>query len=370
MSDQVQAEQNIPNDRQKLMNGASSGGAKGKSRRLLTARERDARYDKYLADRNGSSRLDPCEPSLAGLTCGAIDTAVRLMKRSWRGGQRPSLKRVVAKVSKFCNLTPAQEEVLRKWLSWLIDRGWVLHERGRSPVVEWVQSKPPISDVWTSELAGSWRSEIDSKVRAAQNGQGASQPVSSSSGQPGVRAVKAESLPRPAEPQTPSTAASSAFPPAHPRPIADQQARSGSSVQIGGSPTLPAVPVRDGQSLRSVKPEPDAVPDAPSQSSSVHLAASPAMASGSLPSGARREMFEGKAIFIPEFPIFFFKKGADKTNALLNAIKPNCFKEQAFRSAINVLIDDKKELNEFCERGPQQRKFIERLFTQIGVKLP
>jgi hypothetical protein len=369
MSDQVQAEQNIPNDRQKLMNGTSSGGAKGKSRRLLTARERDARYDKYLADRNGSSRLDPCEPSLAGLTCGAIDTAVRLMKRSWRGGQRPSLKRVVAKVSKFCNLTPAQEEVLRKWLSWLIDRGWVLHERGRSPVVEWVQSKPPISDVWTSELAASWRSKIDGKVKADQNGQKASEPLPSASAQQDAGVAKVESQPRPVEAGAPSPAGF-AIPPAHPRPIGDQSARSGPSAQGSGSPTLPAAPVPGGEPVRSVKPEQAAVPTAPNHPSSLHPAASSAMAVASSPSGARREMFEGKMIFIPDFPTFFFKTGAHKTNALLNAIKPNSFNEQAFRSAINALLHDQVELNEFCERGSQQRRFIKDLFTQIGVKAP
>lgn len=367
MYDDVNATNKSLNDRDSAVAASTGGDKNGRSRRQPTARELEARYDKHLSDRNGNSRIDPCEPSLVGLTCGAIDTAVRLMKRSWRGGQRPSLKRVVAKVSKFCNLTPAQEELLHKWLSWLIDRRWVLHERGRSPVVEWVQSKPPISDVWTSELAASWRSEIDGKVMAAQNGQKASEPLPSASAQQDAGFAKAENQPRPAEAGAPSPAGS-AIPPAHLRPIGDQSARSGPSAQGSGSPTLPAAPVPGGEPVRSVKPEQAAVPTAPNHPSAVHPVAAPATAVASSPSGARREMFEGKTIFIPEFPTFFFKTGAQKTNALLNAIKPNSFNEHAFRSAINALLHDQVELNEFCERGSQQRRFIEDLFTQLGVK--
>lgn len=369
MSDNVKPLSNSLNDHDPAENENTGDEKNRKSRRPRTAREREARYDRHLADRNGTSRLDPCEPSLVGLTCGAIDTAVRLMKRSRRSGQRPSLKRVVDKVSKICNLTSTQEELLRKWLSWLIDRSWVLHERGRSPVVEWLQSKPEVSEVWTSELAASWCSEIDDKVRAGQHGQKASEPLPSASAQEDARVAKAESQPRPAGAGKPSTAAGSALPPAHPRPIGDQPARSGPSAQGGGSPTVRAAPDRGGESARSVKPDPAAVPTAPNHPSSVHPAASPAMPVASSPLGARREVFEGKAIFIPEFPGYFFKSGAHKTNALLNAIKPNSFSEQAFRSAINALIYQKDELNEFCERGPQQRSFIEYLFTQIGVKL-
>lgn len=346
---------------------ARDGGVKRKRRRQLTKREREVRYDKYLADKNGNSRLDPLEPSLGSLTCGAIDAAVRLMKRSWRSGQRPSLKRVVGRVSKSCNLTSAQEELLRKWLSWLIDRRWVLHEPGCSPVVEWVQSNPSVSEVWTGELAALWRSKIDGKVMAARNGQKASQQLPSASAQEDARVAKAESQPRPAEAVAPSPSGSAILP-AHPRPIGDQSARSGPSAQGSGSPTLPAAPVPDGEPVRSVIPEQAAVPTAPNHPSAVHPAAVPATAVASSPSGARREMFEGKTIFIPEFPTFFFKTGAQKTNALLNAIKPNSFNEHAFRSAIKALLHDQVELNEFCERGSQQRRFIEDLFTQIGVK--
>jgi hypothetical protein len=102
----------------------------------------------------------------------------------------------------------------------------------------------------------------------------------------------------------------------------------------------------------------------------VRPAASPPTTVGSSPSDGRREVYEGNTLFIPEFPGYFFKSGAQKVNALLNAIKPNSFNEQAFRAAIEGLINDKTELNEFRERGPQQRKFIEDLFTQIGVKIP
>ena len=81
-------------------------------------------------------------------------------------------------------------------------------------------------------------------------------------------------------------------------------------------------------------------------------------------------MFEGKTIIIPEFEDFFFKKGAYKANALLNALKPNGFSEQDLCAAVRGIIHDKEELNEFRGRGAKEREFIDYMFTQIGVKLP
>ena len=349
---------------------STKDGSKRNTRRKHTRRALDARYDKHLADRNSCSRLDPSEPSLVGLPANAIDSAAKIVKRSRRKGQTPKAKVIARRVAAISNLAPAQEKALCTWLSWMIDRPWILLDPDRSTAIEWVKSEPPYDEIWTEELAASWRSKIDSKFIAVQNGQAASQPRSSPSDQSDVRAVKAENLPRPSEQRAPSTATNSALPLSHPLPIGDQPAHSGSSVQTGGSPTLPAAPAQGGEPVRSVKPDPAKIPAAPSQSPSALPPASPAMADGSSPSGSRRETFEGKTIVIPEFPTFFFKAGAHKTNALLNAMKPNSFNEQAFRAAINVLLHHKAELNEFCERGSQQRNFIKDLFTQIGMKLP
>ncbi|KPF63253.1 hypothetical protein IP79_10160 [Porphyrobacter sp. AAP60] len=94
------------------------------------------------------------------------------------------------------------------------------------------------------------------------------------------------------------------------------------------------------------------------------------MADGSLPSGARREIFEGKTIIIPELDNFFFKSGAHKANSFLNALKPNGFNEQTLSAAIKALLQNKEELNEFRGRGAKQREFIDYIFTQVGVKIP
>jgi hypothetical protein len=370
MNDKVNFKSEFKSDCGMPENTGEVDAKKVRRRRKQTLGERDARFLKSLSDKNGSSRLDPFEPNLVGLHFGAVDTAISSMRWIWRNQRRPSPERVMSQVSAICSLTQAQEEMLREWLSWFNDRRWVLTEHGRSPVVEWAQSKPPKDDVWTEELAAIWRSKIDRKANAAQQGPKANEPYPSASARPDVRAAKAESLSRPAEPGMPSTATDSALTPDHPRQIGDRPGHSDSSVQISGSPTLSAASALGGEYVRSAKPEPAIVPAAASHPSSVHPPASPAMAVASSPSGVRRETFEGKAIIIPEFPTFFFKAGAHKANALLNAIKPNSFNEQNFRAAIDALLYHKTELNEFCERGPQQKKFMEGLFTEIGVKLP
>jgi hypothetical protein len=134
---------------------------------------------------------------------------------------------------------------------------------------------------------------------------------------------------------------------------------------------LPAAPAQGGgEPVQSVKPDPAAVSAAPGHPPSVRPPASPTIAHGSLRSGGRREMFEGKTIIIPELDAFLFKSGAYKANAFLNALKPNGFNEQTLSAAIKALLHNKEELNEFRGRGAKQREFIDYIFTQIGVKIP
>jgi hypothetical protein len=150
--------------------------------------------------------------------------------------------------------------------------------------------------------------------------------------------------------------------------MSDGRGRLGASIQISGSPTLPETLTQSSGSVQSAKSESTKVPVAASQSSSAHPP--PAMAAAPSTTGARRETFDGGTIIIPELSGFFFKKGADKTNALLNTIKPGCFNEGAFRAAINELLDNQEELNSFRRRGPKEKTFIDFLLTQAGVKIP
>lgn len=339
-------------------------------RRKITIKERDARDDRNLRDRYGNSRFDPSEPGLVGLHCGVIEAAIKLATKVWRAGETPSPKRVAGKVSEICGLSPAQEKLLRNWLLWLADRKWVLTEGDRSPVAEWVRSGPPVTDIWTEELAAIWRSKIDRKPIAVQQDHRASQPPPSASVQADARAAKAESTPRLAEPGTPPAAPIPAMAPGHSSPIGNPVSRSGPLGQTSGSPTFTAAPAQSRDAVRSVIPEPTRIQASQGQSPSVRPPASATAAVGSQALGSRREMFEGKTLMIPEVSIYFFKKGAQKSNALLNALKSDSFNENNVRTAVHELLQNKEELNEFCRRGPKERDFIDNIFTQIGVKIP
>lgn len=330
-------------------------------RRPLTSAEKAARQEKRLRDQYGNSLLDPDEPSLHGLNAAAILCALTLLRQAYRKGSGGKPKSIADKVARICTLSADHRGLLLKWLTWAKPRRWVLQEERRSAVVAWSSSRPDNAVVWTAALDGQWRAQIQ--------GVAASQEAEAAPRKPSFTSSHSRETHHPSAPHLPQAGVD--LPRSEPIPATRLAEAAGPSLEKNDSAHLSGLSAPSGgESVRTVTSEPPKVPAAPSQSPRVHSLASPAMASDSLPSNARREIFEGKAIIIPEFPTFFFKSGAQKANALLNAIKPGSFNEQAFGSAIEAFVHHKEEIDEFCNRGPQQRKLIEGIFTQIGVKLP
>jgi len=304
-----------------------------KSRRIPTPREREARYDKHLADRNGISRIDPCEPSLVGLPCGAIDSATRLLKRSWRARQMPSAKRIARKVANISGLTPTQAEVLRKWLSWIIDRRWILLEPDRSTAVEWVKSEPLTTDIWTKELDAAWHSKIDTKARAGQKDHKSDQALSRALAQSTIPPVKTD--------------------------ISLAKAESPSRTS---APVAPPLVAPKPQAVR--RPDPELFSSSPVQQPAPALTFKPkALGTGDANTGVQESVFK-----FPRVPSPWFKEGNYTANAFFKAVENQSVGEA--RAAAEKLSKSPAFVREIFGRSKELGECLELVFRQLGISVP
>lgn len=311
-------------------------------RRPQTSAEKAARQEKRLRDQYGNSLLDPDEPSLHGLNAAAILCALTVLRQAYRKGSGGKPKSIADKVARICTLSADHRALLLTWLTWAKPRRWVLLEERRSAVVAWSSSRPDNTVAWTAALDGQWRAQIEGAA-ASQGAEAAPKVSSLLSSQP-------RETHHPNAPRLPQSGVD--LPRSEPMPAAEL-----ANPAPGGSPE------KNGVAYPSGLPAPSGGQNQPAASQPVERTR--------IATVAKRDVIDrGKITRIP-YPAYVNGQATARKFAMAAANFQNGEgSSEDLKKAAGSLLMDVPACQEFCQRSPAHREFVESIFKQLGWEVP